>query len=562
VTSGIDDEDLRRGVQLIDLASREVDRIAQFVRFALVASVTDDQRIAGPDEIAEAARAQSAAERGHLHILELATGTYRDLGEELRVESDATRFLEISADVVRTGDVDVAGMLEAISISDDESYYGFLHDVSNELRERADRLNNAALSRQRWFMALAWLALAVALVATPLMTRSITRPLRSLTRQAKDVAERRLPQAVLGVHETPLGDDVEAPELEPVSVAGRDEVADVAAMLNRVQSRALELAVGQAVLRRNVADAFANLARRNQSLLGRQLDFITELEADEARPDALASLFRLDHHATRMRRNAESLLVLAGAEQRRHVTAPARLMDVVRAALSEVDDFPRVAFRNVAPATVAGPAVADLAHLLAELIENALRFSPPDRPVEISGQARADGYLVTIADSGLGMGPDEIARANRRLAQAEDFTIAPSRYLGHYVAAALAARHGVGVALHPSPLSGITATVHLPSLLLVADPGAGAGVDPGPEAMARPGRVTAVRAALSGAGSGTRPRVEAGAAGFDRQGAGGVAVAERPRSSRAGDLYRLLTDLSAGVRRGQQDLGGGVVPGR
>ena len=177
-----------------------------------------------------------------------------------------------------------------------------------------------------------------------------------------------------------------SPTVDPVVVNTRDEVADVADALNTVQDTALDLAVEQAVLRRNIADTFVNLGRRNQNLLGRQLDFITELETNETDPDTLANLFRLDHLATRMRRNAESLLVLAGIEPPRKWAAPVRLTDVIRAALGEVEDYQRVTVRGVEPATILGSAAADLAHLLAELIENALVFSPPDQTVDIRGR--------------------------------------------------------------------------------------------------------------------------------------------------------------------------------
>src|SRR5690606_23987324 len=231
-----------------------------------------------------------------------------------------------------------------------------------------------------------------------------------------------------------------------------------------------DLAVEQAVLRRNIADSFVNLGRRNQNLLGRQLDFITELESKETDPDTLANLFRLDHLATRMRRNAESLLVLAGVEPPRKWAAPVRLTDVIRAALGEVEDYQRVTVRGVEPATIVGSAAADVAHLLAELIENALVRSPPDQTVDIRGRGNGDGgYTLAIIDSGLGMSPEDLAAANRRLAGLESFTIAPSKYLGHYVAGNLAARHGIKVRLDNSPGNGITATVELPPTLLTTD---------------------------------------------------------------------------------------------
>ena len=312
---------------------------------------------------------------------------------------------------------------------------------------------------------------------TWLVSRSITRPLRSLTQQAKSMAENRLPAAVTDILETPLGEDVTVPTVEPVRVNTRDEVSDVADALNTVQDSALDLAVEQAVLRRNIADSFVNLGRRNQNLLGRQLDFITELETNETDADTLSNLFRLDHLATRMRRNAESLLVLAGIEPPRQWAAPVRLTDVIRAALGEVEDYQRVTVRGVEPATIIGSAAADLAHLLAELIENALVFSPPDQTVDIRGRNRpgqggdgiAPGYTLAIIDSGLGMPAGDIVAANRRLAGAESFTVAPSKYLGHYVAGNLAARHDIRVTLDNSPGNGVTATLDLPPALLTSD---------------------------------------------------------------------------------------------
>ena len=181
------------------------------------------------------------------------------------------------------------------------------------MNETADDVVGRARMRERLFLALVVVAPTAALGLTWLVSRSITRPLQSLTAQAKHLAGDRLPRAVTEVLATPLV-DVTVPVIEPVRVATRDEVVEVAQALNSVQSRALELAVEQAVLRRNIADSFVNLGRRNQNLLARQLDFIPSLERIETDPDVLANLFRLDHLATRMRRNAESLLVLAGVE--------------------------------------------------------------------------------------------------------------------------------------------------------------------------------------------------------------------------------------------------------
>jgi signal transduction histidine kinase/CHASE3 domain sensor protein len=469
VAVAVDDADLRRAAELVDLASRQIDAYARLVSELLVGQLTGvlDQ----PETLATASAIYGQVLANFEDIQALGTGRYREITEQLVRESTSMGFLDIVDETLNEAEVvDIAALTGAVSVEDDFSYYGYRSRIGEQLEQRADELTTAAANRELWFLALAGLALFVAVAVTWMVSRSITRPLRSLTRQAKVMAEERLPEAVLDILDTPLGEDVEVPRVEPIMVRTRDEVADVAEALNTVQDSALDLAVEQAVLRRNIADSFVNLGRRNQNLLGRQLDFITELETNETNPETLADLFRLDHLATRMRRNAESLLVLAGIDPPRKWAAPVRLTDVIRAALGEVEDYQRVTVRGVEPATIVGSAAADLAHLLAELIENALVFSPPDQTVDIRGRARPDsGYTLAIIDSGLGMAPTDIAAANRRLAGAESFTIAPSKYLGHYVAGNLAARHGIRVHLAESPGNGLTAMVDLPATLLTAD---------------------------------------------------------------------------------------------
>jgi signal transduction histidine kinase len=535
----VDDDDLRLGVRLIDMASREVDRIGHFVRLALLSAVTGDGLLRDRAEILEASPIEDEAIRWHHTIVARATGPYAELGDELARESDATNAIPLAEDIMRTGVVDVTAVLQAISIADDESYYGFIDDVSTLVADRADELNAAARDRLRLYAAAAiGLVLVIAVLISALVTRSITRPLRSLTHQANDMAQRRLPAAVRSVLETPRGEDVTVPVLEPVRVESGDEVADVAGMLNVVQMAALHLAVEQAVLRRNVADAFVSLAMRNQSLVDRQLGFLTELEADETQSATIANLFRLDHHATRMRRNAESLLVLAGGEPDRRWGAPVGVLDVVRASLGEVEDYPRVTHSAVAPATVVGAAVADLTHLLAELIENALRFSPPTERVEVRGRPDGDGYQLGVVDSGFGMGPADIMQANRRLAQVEDFTVAPSKYLGHYVAGTLAARHGIGVWLEASPQGGVTAAVRLPRELLTEDEAR----LPEPDLRLRPPTWPPTWPPSSPAdGTPVAPVPQSPPVGTPR-----VPVPQRD------GLYASLNDFAAGVERGRR----------
>ena len=463
----IDDPEMRIGVELVDITTRQVEDLAELSRSTLVSTVSTGG-IDQPDEIRRLAALQ-ASFNSRVEALVLANARYGPIISEhapTQLNEDVDALVDAA---IATGTTDLPNFLATVYVPADEGYTGLRSLIADSLGERADELNRAASSRDNWFIVLALATLATALTLTWLVSRSITRPLRSLTRQAKDLAGHRLPDAVLDILETPLGDDVRVPETVPVTVHTRDEVGDVAAALNTVQDTALELAVEQAVLRRNIADSFVNLGRRNQNLLGRQLDFITELESNETDPDTLASLFRLDHLATRMRRNAESLLVLAGIDPPRKWASPVRLTDVIRAALGEVEDYQRVSVRGVEPATIVGSAAADLAHLLAELIENALVFSPPDQTVEIRGRSRPNGYTLAIIDSGLGMTPTDIESANRRLAGAESFTIAPSKYLGHYVAGNLAARHDIGVHLDNSPGNGVTATIDIPPALLTTD---------------------------------------------------------------------------------------------
>jgi signal transduction histidine kinase len=475
VALALDDRDLRQGAELVDATSRQSETSVQF-EAAIIRSVLPPDPAITRDEIREIADFGDTFRRLAQTIDTGARGPYRETVEAAGLDQWNERVLAAADDAVQRNTVDVNGILNIAAEQETagQSWFDLQDAVADRLQAEADAAADTARERVRLFQALAALAVIFTVLTVWIVSRSITRPLRSLTAQARDMVSHRLPDAMREVLGRPLGQDVAVPHVEPVTVPTHDEVADVAHAINTVQSSALGLAVEQAVLRRNIADSFVSLGQRNQHLLGRQLDFITELEVNETDPEILANLFRLDHLATRMRRNAESLLLLAGAEPPRKWAAPVRITDAIRAALGEVEDYQRVIDRGVEPTTIAGSAAADVAHLLAELIDNALTYSPPDQAVEVRGRHRPDGYTLAIIDAGLGMPPNELERANRRLAGAESFTIAPSKYLGHYVAGNLAARHDIHVALHNSPGHGITATVALPPILL-AD---GAVLDP------------------------------------------------------------------------------------
>nr|WP_239028974.1 ATP-binding protein [Pseudonocardia acidicola] len=263
--------------------------------------------------------------------------------------------------------------------------------------------------------------------------------------------------------------------------------------------------------RRFASEMLVNLARRNQSLLYRQLDIIDQLEESEQDPDVLAELFRLEHLATRIRRNAESLLVLAGEQPPRTWSASVPLLDVIRAAIAETEDLDRVGYEVDDRAAIAGHTVADLTHLLAELTENAVRFSPPESSVMIRARANPQddgGQLLTVEDRGVGMPAEDLAAANELLARPPEVDLSVSQRLGFHVVARLAARHGIGVSLSAAPGSGVTAVVALPAVLFTAG-GAESAVE-----ITTPVRMPAVRpAGAVGPGAPVRAGAAAGDAG-------------------------------------------------
>ncbi|EWM12881.1 periplasmic sensor signal transduction histidine kinase [Kutzneria sp. 744] len=337
--------------------------------------------------------------------------------------------------------------------------------VGNDLTARAQDLQGQASTTLAVFLGLALLAVAAEVVLVIGSIRSIVRPLAALASEADDVAGRRLPAAIAAWHQ-PGEVEVEPPQPVRTPPKAGAEIASVAQALDRVQTTAFELASEQALVRRNTTESLANLGRRNQNLVRRQLNFISEFEQEELDPSALANLFELDHLATRMRRNAESLLVLVGETSPRRWAEPLALSDVIRAGLSEVEDYRRVVLRRVDEVLITGAVVSELAHLLAELIENGLAFSPPDLEVEIYGRRVAGGYMLAVVDHGVGMAKDQLAKANARLRGEEDFIVAPTRFLGHYVVGRLAQRLGIEVELTVSPVSGIVARMLLPTDIL------------------------------------------------------------------------------------------------
>lgn len=314
--------------------------------------------------------------------------------------------------------------------------------------------------------ALGLIALLVSLVLSVRVGRGLIRDLRQLRLEAHEASGVRLPSVMRRLSAGEQVDvETEAPRLE----YDKNEMGEVGQALNTLQRAAVEAAVKQAELRAGVSEVFVNLARRSQVLLHKQLTLLDTMERRTEDTEELADLFRLDHLTTRMRRHAEGLVILSGAAPSRQWRKPVQLMDVVRASVAEVEDYERIEVRRLPRVAVTGPAVADLTHLVAELLENATVFSPPHTAVQVLGERVANGFTLEIHDRGLGMAADALLDANLRLAETPEFELSDTDRLGLFVVSRLAQRQNVRVSLQPSPYGGTTAIVLIPDALLTDD---------------------------------------------------------------------------------------------
>ncbi|MFF8833683.1 nitrate- and nitrite sensing domain-containing protein [Streptomyces sp. NPDC015131] len=319
-------------------------------------------------------------------------------------------------------------------------------------------------------------ALLAAFILAGMMARQMSTSMSRLRTAAFGIAEQRLPMLVDQLSRTDPG-RVDT-RVQPIPIDSQDEIGEVARAFDQVHREAVRLAAEQALLRGNVNAIFTNLSQRNQSLIEGQLTLITELENNEADPDQLENLFRLDHLATRMRRNGENLLILAGEEPGRRWNQPVPLVDVLRAASSEVEQYERIELTGVPESEIHGQAVTDLVHLLAELLENATTFSSPQTKVRVTATRLPDGrVMVEIHDKGIGLTAEDFADINHKLANPPTVDAAISQRMGLFVVGRLADRHGIRVQLRPSgEQAGTTSLVMLPDAITH-----GGGGEPGME---------------------------------------------------------------------------------
>ncbi|MFD5318643.1 nitrate- and nitrite sensing domain-containing protein [Streptomyces sp. NPDC127098] len=330
-------------------------------------------------------------------------------------------------------------------------------------QERYDSATSGPAVRAWLVGGLGLVVVVVSAVVAVRVGRGLTGELRGLAREARDAAAVRLPGVT---RRLAVGEHVDVETEAPVLEYGSDELGQIGRSLNTLQREAVSAAVQRSHTRRGMSEVFVNLARRSQVLLHRQLNLLDGLESRTTDSENLADIVRLTHLATRMRRHAEGLVLLSGAAPARQWRKPEQLMDVVRAAVDEVEDFERVEVRRLPPLAVAGGAVADLVHLVAELLENATVFSPPHTAVQVDGERVPHGFTLEIHDRGLGMTAEALRDANRRLADPPEFEPSDTDRIGLFVIGRLAERHGIKVSLRDSPYGGTTAVTLIPGELL------------------------------------------------------------------------------------------------
>ncbi|MBO0854209.1 MAG: sensor histidine kinase, partial [Nocardia sp.] len=455
-------------------------------------------------QIAGGAKAVSGDNKGGLHDLQLALNTERYmlglLGKRFPPGDQNIAELNGLLDkraAMTTGPAAEVGQLPVIDLRETlldslADYTKIVASSTSDITGRVNDLAGQSTTGAIQYAIIVVLTILAALIFAVLVARAMIVPLRKLRLAALRVAEHDLGYEVSQLRDGARPEDV---PLEPMPVQTEEEVGQLARAVDDIHGQALRLAADQASMRTQVNDMFETLARRSKSLVDHQLSLIEAMEYDEKDPRLLENLFRLDHLAARMRRNGDNLLILAGTRQRRGKSAPVEIADVLRAAISEVEDYERVKLGATPRGAITEPAASDLAHLFAELLDNALRASPPETDVKFTfAQADDKGLLVEVADRGIGMPIAEMEEINERLEQTAEVGPDTARHMGLFVVGRLAERHGLTVQLRPTFDTardpGVTVTVHVPKAIIVAPSGGSVAVPPqsGEQASVEPER--------------------------------------------------------------------------
>ena len=369
---------------------------------------------------------------------------------QLLNQQNAAHFGEVRGGGHNVGDAEAFEPYDDLSVE-------LLNDIDTNLTNAASDARGLAIAN-----ALVTIALLVAAIFLALLiSRMLLNPIRRVREGALEIANTRLPEMVAKIRS---GSD--PGEITPIPVHTHEEMGQLARSVDDLHRQAVHLASGEAKLRSQVGEMFSTLSRRNTSLINQQLGLIERLEKDEEDPNRLESLFRLDHLASRMRRTGDSLMVLADAPMQTSDTDALALGDVFQAAMAGVQEYQRVQIESSPPEKVNGAAAADVVHLMTELVDNALAFSPPTAPVKISTKQAGDSTIVEISDGGLGIAQDVLNSLNEDLRSGGEVTVETARRMGLLVVSRIATRHGITVSLARNPRGGTTATVLLPPALL------------------------------------------------------------------------------------------------
>ncbi|NUP83809.1 MAG: sensor histidine kinase [Nonomuraea sp.] len=434
---------------------------------ALIVGALADRRLTEPERVAFT---EYAASRKFLHARGMAglDVAMRRPYEQVFASATFLTFSALEARIVKTGPPP----------SEAEEWRSAVSRLTAELdrngsaaatllTERTSEAATGTIVKISLAGGLGLIAVLASIIISVRFGRRLAGELYGLRTAAVELSEVRLPDIVDRLRK---GEDVDVrKEARTIKVSGSAEITDVARAFGSVQRTAVTAAVGQAALRRGVGQVFLNLARRKQGLLHRQLALLDGMQRRTHDPDRLEELFRLDHLTTRMRRHAESLMILSGSAPARAWRKPVPVIDIVRAAVAEVEDYTRVDVDTMPASAFDGGSAADLTHLVAELVENATIYSPPDTVVQVRGDLVSNGYAIEIEDKGLGLSAVEYASFNRLLTAPPEFDLADSDRLGLFVVARLAGRHGIKVQLRRSPFGGTSVIVLVPRSLMAEE---------------------------------------------------------------------------------------------